>query len=54
MGLIREPKEVDFSFQSKSWTDEELHDFRKLMVKLKLETKKLKSRSANKKEKVKA
>ena len=35
MGLIREPKNVDFTIQSKPWTEEELRDFRKLMVKLK-------------------
>jgi hypothetical protein len=35
MGLIREPKNVDFTIQSKPWTDEELSDFRKLMTELK-------------------
>lgn len=35
MGLIREPKNVDFTKQSKPWTEEELRDFRKLMAKLK-------------------
>ncbi len=35
MGLIREPKNVDFTVQSKPWTDEELCDFRKLMTELK-------------------
>ena len=35
MGLIREPKNVDFTVQSKPWTEEELRDFRKLMTKLK-------------------
>jgi len=35
MGLIREPKNVDFTVQSKSWTAEELRDFRKLMTELK-------------------
>ena len=35
MGLIREPKNVDFTVQSKPWTDEELRDFRKLMTELK-------------------
>ena len=35
MGLIREPKNVDFSVQSKPWTEEELRDFRKLMTELK-------------------
>jgi hypothetical protein len=35
MGLIREPKNVDFTVQSKPWTAAELRDFRKLMTKLK-------------------
>ena len=35
MGLIREPKNVDFSVQSKPWTEEELIEFRKLMTELK-------------------
>ena len=35
MGLIREPKNVDFTVQSKPWTEEELSDFRKLMNELK-------------------
>ncbi len=35
MGLIREPKNVDFTVQSKPWTAEELRDFRKLMTELK-------------------
>lgn len=35
MGLIREPKNVDFTVQSKPWTEEELRDFRKLMSELK-------------------
>lgn len=35
MGLIREPKEIDFSMKSEPWTEEELKDFRALMAKLK-------------------
>ena len=35
MGLVREPKNVDFTGQSKPWTEEELRDFRKIMAKLK-------------------
>lgn len=42
MGLIREPKNVDFTLQSKPWTDEELRDFRKLMTKLKAKNSKRK------------
>ena len=35
MGLIKEPKNVDFTVQSEPWTEEELKDFRKLMQELK-------------------
>jgi hypothetical protein len=35
MGLIREPKNVDFTVESKPWTEVELRDFRKLMTELK-------------------
>jgi hypothetical protein len=45
MGLIREPKNVDFTVQSKPWTEEELHDFRILMNELKLKNTKRKIRS---------
>lgn len=31
MGLIREPKNVDFSNKSEPWTEKELADFRKIM-----------------------
>jgi hypothetical protein len=39
MRLIREPKEVDFTVQSKPWTEQELQDFRKLMAELKAKKK---------------
>jgi len=35
MGLIKEPKNVDFTVESEPWTAEELVDFRKLMAELK-------------------
>jgi len=35
MGLIKEPIDIDFTIQSKPWTEEELRDFRELMLKLK-------------------
>jgi len=35
MGLIREPKNIDFTVNSKPWTEDELQDFRKIMTKLK-------------------
>ncbi|MFM9837961.1 MAG: hypothetical protein ACKVOQ_06830 [Cyclobacteriaceae bacterium] len=31
MGLIREPKNVDFIIKSEPWTDEELKMFREIM-----------------------
>lgn len=35
MGLIKEPKNVDFIIESKPWTEEELIDFRQIMNGLK-------------------
>jgi hypothetical protein len=35
MSLIKEPKDVDFTVESKPWSAKELADFRKLMQKLK-------------------
>jgi hypothetical protein len=35
MGLIKEPKNVDFTVQSEPWTEEELTDFRKIMKEMK-------------------
>lgn len=35
MGLIREPKDIDFTVKSEPWTEEELSDFRKLMKEIK-------------------
>jgi hypothetical protein len=37
MGLIREPREIDFTIQSTPWTEDELKDFRVLMQKQKAE-----------------
>ncbi len=31
MGLIREPKDVDFAIKSEPWTKEELKKFREIM-----------------------
>lgn len=36
MGLIREPRDIDFSIRSEPWTEVELADFRKIMQKLKV------------------
>jgi len=52
MGLIKEPKNVDFSVQSEPWTDEELKDFRKLMGELKAKAPINKVRPLTKKRKV--
>ncbi len=40
MGLIREPKNIDFTVNSKPWTEDELRDFRKLMNDLKTKSRK--------------
>jgi hypothetical protein len=50
MGLIREPKNVDFTVQSQPWTKEELFDFRKLMTELKAKNSVGKSQPKSKKE----
>ena len=52
MGLIKEPKNVDFTVQSEPWTEEELKDFRKLMSELKDKSARRKVQSASKKRKV--
>lgn len=45
MGLIKEPKEVDFSTKSQPWTEEELADFRSLMKEIKERNAKQKERA---------
>jgi hypothetical protein len=52
MGLIKEPKNVDFMVQSEPWTEGELKDFRKLMNELKTKNAKKKLRPARSKKKV--
>ena len=52
MGLIKEPKNVDFMVQSEPWTEEELKDFRKLMNELKTKNVKKKLRPTTTKKKV--
>jgi hypothetical protein len=54
MGLIKEPKNIDFTVQSEPWTEEELIDFRKLMSELKAKAAKRKIQSSAKKKKVDA
>lgn len=45
MGLIKEPKNVDFSMKSEPWTEEELTDFRKIMQEIKAKNAKRKQRT---------
>jgi len=52
MGIIREPKNVDFTVQSEPWTDEELRDFRKLMTELKAKNASRKIRRTTKRKNV--
>ena len=52
MGLIKEPKNVDFSTKSEPWSEEELSDFRQIMAEIKQKNAKrkaiaLKSGTAN-------
>lgn len=46
MGLIREPKNVDFSNKSEPWTEQELLDFRKIMKAIKDKNAKRKERAS--------
>jgi hypothetical protein len=46
MGLIKEPKNIDFSMKSEPWTEKELADFRKIMQELKAKNVKRKQRTA--------
>ena len=52
MGLIKEPKNVDFNFQSKPWSEQELSDFRKLKDKLNLKNAQRKFPSSTPRKKV--
>ncbi len=49
MGLIKEPKNIDFTVQSEPWTEEELRDFRKIMNELKAKNAKGRIRSLSRK-----
>jgi hypothetical protein len=51
MGLIREPKNVDFTIKSTPWTKEELKQFREIMKQQREKRSKLKSRASAKKHK---
>jgi hypothetical protein len=52
MGLIKEPKNIDFTIQSEPWTEEELADFRKLMKELKAKNAKRKFQPSKSKKEV--
>jgi hypothetical protein len=52
MGLIREPKNVDFTVRSEPWTELELRDFRKLMNEIKAKNAKPKVKILSGKKKV--
>jgi len=45
MGLIKEPRNVDFSTISEPWTEKELADFRKIMQEIKDKNKKRKTKT---------
>jgi hypothetical protein len=52
MGLIKEPKNIDFTVQSEPWTEEELKDFRKIMNDLKSKNAIKRGRSLSRKKNV--
>ena len=52
MGLIKEPKNIDFTVQSEPWTEEELKDFRKIMNELRAKNAKKRVRSLSKKKNI--
>ena len=51
MGLIKEPKNIDFSTKSEPWTEIELADFRLIMQEIKSKNKKRQLKSLILKEK---
>lgn len=53
MGLIREPKNIDFSNKSEPWTEQELADFRKIMKAIKDKNAKRKKGTLRSKGKIK-
>lgn len=53
MGLIKEPKNIDLSTKSEPWTEQELADFRKLMLKIKAKNSKRKEKTLKPKNKKK-
>ena len=52
MGLIKEPKNIDFSTKSEPWTETELADFRLLMQEIKSKNKKRQLKSSMLKQKI--
>ncbi|WP_153800444.1 hypothetical protein [Foetidibacter luteolus] len=53
MGLVKEPKNVDFSAKSEPWTEKELADFRKVMQEIKAKNAKRKENAVRRKSKQK-
>ena len=51
MGLIKEPKDVDFSTKSEPWTEQELADFRNIMQGIKAKNKRKRERTSSLKSK---
>lgn len=49
MGIIKEPKHVDFTVEYKPWTEEELKNFRKLITELREKSIKRKIQASKKK-----
>jgi hypothetical protein len=45
MGLIKEPKDIDLSTKSEPWTEQELSDFRKIMLEIKAKNAKRKEKA---------
>lgn len=52
MGLIKEPKDIDFSTKSEPWTEQELSEFREIMQEIKNRNTKIKRESLHDKGKV--
>ncbi|MBN8653311.1 MAG: hypothetical protein J0L67_17925 [Cytophagales bacterium] len=52
MGLIKEPKNVDFTIKSEPWTKEELKQFRDVMKKQRAQIAKMKQLATKRRTKV--
>ena len=52
MGFIKEQRDVDLSTKSEPWTEQELADFRKIMLEIKAKNKKKKARTSSRKDEI--